>query len=238
MNTEEKQHVAERRHRSSNGKARLGGDDAGGEIPGEKTMKRKALARHLADLGVSPEILEAFRAVPRERFVAAAYHERAYEDIALPLGEGQTISQPYTIAFMLALLGVHDGQKILEIGSGSGYVLALLATMNPSGTMYGIEIGERLAEQAQKTLREWPTVTVVHGNGFEGLPGHGPYDRILVSAAARETPYHLLEQLREPGVLVVPVGTSLVQITKSNGKAVEKNFPGFAFVPLREKENL
>ncbi len=231
-------------------------------------MKKKDLLERLRSYGFSKRIIEAFAVVRREDFVPQSEKECAYIDEALPIGHGATISQPYTIGFMLALLDVKPGQKVLEVGSGSGYVLALLSELVQEGEIYGIEIIHELAEQSKKALngrknvKNHPLkqvachvvleharepfspkrahkgsrhVKVVEGSGWAGLPEKAPFDRILVSAAATKKPYHLIEQLKAGGILIVPVGNTIVQIKKVNGKVEEKDFPGFVFVPLREK---
>ena len=199
-------------------------------------MNRIELLLHLKQQGFDTGIIQAFAKVRRERFVPARLKEVAYEDCALPLDfAGSTISQPSTIAFMLSLLDVQEGQRTLEIGSGCGYVLALLAELvGKTGKVYGIEIDKQLAHRSKKLLNAYANVSVTHGNGFRGLPRHAPFNRIIVSAAAREKPWHLLGQLQEPGVLVAPVCNTLVQLTKRDEKVDENNVPGFVFVPLRE----
>jgi len=157
--------------------------------------------------GVSdPEILAAFEAVPREAFVGAELRARAYDDKALPLELGQTISQPSMIALMLAALEVSTRHRVLEVGSGSGYVLALLAHMGCE--VFGVERHPELALKARETLREIGVTgpIVYEGDGALGLPQHAPYDRILISAAAPSVPDALLAELAEGGRLVMPVG--------------------------------
>ncbi len=195
-------------------------------------MDKKELLVSLKKKGVSESIISAFEKVKREDFVPEHLVGYAYEDMALPVMEGSTLSQPSTIAFMLDLLDIKDGQKILEIGSGSGYVLALLAEMNKKGKVFGIEIIKDLAVKSRTYLQKNENVEVIIRNGSQGLPEFAPYDRILVSASCPEVPRNLLSQLNDTGILVAAVRQSIFQIKKSNGQTIEKEFPGFAFVPL------
>lgn len=198
-------------------------------------MNRPSLLAHLRKHGFNERIVRAFASVKRERFIPEQWKAHAYDDIALPIGHGQTISQPYTIAFMLQLLDVKDKQKILEIGSGCGYVLALLSVLAPHGSIIGMEIEKELAKRAQNTLKGIKNTEVIAGKGFHGLPSKAPFERILLSAAAQETPRHLLSQLTEEGILVSPVGSRIVQLKKKKQAVEEKSFYSFAFVPLREE---
>lgn len=195
-------------------------------------MNKDELLASLKKKGFSESIIRAFEKVKREDFVPEHLIGYAYEDIALPVMAGSTLSQPSTIGFMLDLLDAKDGQKIIEIGSGSGYVLALLAEMNPSGKVYGVELLKELAVKSMKYLEAKKNVEVVIRNGSNGLPELAPYDRILISASCQEVPRHLLPQLKEDGILVAAVKQSIIQIKKSAGQTIEKEFPGFAFVPL------
>lgn len=198
-------------------------------------MNKRELLAHLKEKGFSGEILEAFRAVKREDFVPSGLRTQAHEDTALPLGiAGATISQPYTIAFMLSLLGISKGQCVLEIGSGSGYVLALLSELvGTQGRVHGVEIVPALAAHARERLKAKRTIEVITGNGFHGLPEQVSFERILVSAAAQEIPEHLIAQLKPGGVLVMPVGNTIVQVKKEGAALLTNTFQGFVFVPLR-----
>jgi protein-L-isoaspartate(D-aspartate) O-methyltransferase len=173
-----------------------------------------ALREHIArQTGVAdPEILAAFEEVPREAFVGQELRPRAYDDTALPLDLGQTISQPSMIALMLAALDVSARHRVLEVGSGSGYVLALLAHMGCE--VFGVERHPELALQSRETLRKIGVTgpIVYEGDGALGLPQHAPYDRILISAAAPAVPEPLLAELSEGGRLVMPVGGPESQI--------------------------
>jgi len=182
------------------------------------------------------KIVSAFQKVKRENFLPDHLKSYAYEDMALPLEEGSTISQPKTISFMLELLELKQNQKILEIGSGSGYVLALLSEIIKNGKIYGMEIKKTLAINSKKLLEEDSNIEIFNRSGFDGLPEFAPFDRILISASCKDmrVPYNLTEQLKDKGILVAPVRESVFQIKKQNGKLTEKEFKGFAFVPLKE----
>jgi protein-L-isoaspartate(D-aspartate) O-methyltransferase len=195
-------------------------------------VNKDELLASLRKKGVSESILAAFDKVKREDFVPEHLVGYAYEDIALPVMDGSTLSQPSTVAFMLDLLNPSDGQKILEIGSGSGYVLALLAEINKKGKVFGLEIIKELGISSRTYLGAKENVEVIIRDGSNGLPEFAPYDRILISAAAPEVPKHLLSQLTENGILVAAVKQSIIQIKKEHGQTTEKEVPGFAFVPL------
>ena len=194
-------------------------------------MNKEHLLSQLKSEGFSQGIIKALAKVPREDFVPENLREYAYSDEALPLEKGATISQPYTIAFMLNLLELKPKQKILEIGSGCGYVLALLSEIT-DGKIYGVEIIKSLAEKSKQYLKNYKNITVLSKDGFRGLKEKAPFDRILISAAADKLPEHLYSQLTEKGILLAPVNNSIFQIKKENGKIKIKEFPGFVFVPL------
>lgn len=197
----------------------------------QKTRKNN-LIESLRIQGFKENIVKAFEKVEREEFIPDTYRSAAYEDTALPIGQGQTISQPSTIAFMLELLDVQNGQKILEVGSGSGYVLALLSEMNPKGKVMGTERIEKLVKSSREKLQKYKNVEIFHTPNVMGLQEHSPFDRILVSASAQEIPQELIEQLKTAGVLVLPVVNSIMRIEKTHkGNKVEEH-EGFAFVPL------
>jgi len=197
-------------------------------------MNKKDLLADLKDKGFSRSILDAFEIVPREKFVQFKDRTKAYDDCALALEvEGATISQPYTIAFMLKQLDVHSQANVLEIGSGSGYVLSLLSHMAPSGYIRGVDLSAELVEKAKNRLLPRTNVAVHKANGARGFLRYAPYDRILVSAAFSYTPYHLLDQLKINGVLVAAVNKKIVRLIKRIDGTSEKIFPGFFFVPLQ-----
>ncbi len=195
-------------------------------------MNKAELLSSLKKKGYSDAVVEAFSKVKREDFVPEHLIGYAYEDMSLPVMDGSTLSQPSTVAFMLDLLDVKDGQKVLEIGSGSGYAIALLAEMNKSGKVYGIEIIKELAINSRKYLSEKKNVDILIRNGCDGLPESAPFDRILISASCPQVPRNLISQLSNNGVLVAAVKNSIFQIKKNDGETIEKEYPGFAFVPL------
>ena len=204
-------------------------------------MNKTQLLQSLKQKGFSKEILNAFSKVKRENFIPREIKSQAYEDTALPIGEGQTISQPYTIAMMLSLLELKPQQKVLEVGSGCGYVLALISEITKS-KVFGIEIIKELAEKSKQNLKDYKNIKVYNRNGAEGLEQEALFDRILISAACKEIPKQLLSQLKENGILVAPVGSkyeqSLVAVQKKKNKfIVRKEIPGFVFVPF-VRENL
>ncbi len=203
-------------------------------------MNKQQLIQSLKERGFSKQILDAFAKVKRENFIPEESRDMAYEDTALPIGKGQTISQPYTIAKMFSLLDLKEEQKVLEIGSGCGYALALLSEIaGKDGEVYGIEIVKELAERSKKNLKDYDNIKVYHGNGADGIPEHAPFDRILISAGCREIPDEVFSQLKENGIIVAPIGPgqelALVSIRKINGKkTIVERIPGFVFVPFVE----
>jgi len=198
-------------------------------------MQKEELIRNLKDYKFSAKIINAFEKVDREKFIPEEAKQLAYEDSAISIGYGATISQPYTIGFMLNHLKVKDRQKILEVGSGSGYVLSLLSELSPNGKIFGIERIKELAEKSKKILGDCKNIKVIHGNGFNGLKEEKSFDRILVSASANSIPDKLVNQLKINGILVVPVKDSILVVKKRKDKNVVEEYPGFRFVPLIEK---
>ena len=201
-------------------------------------MNKTQLLKNLKQKGFSKEILNAFSKVKRENFVPEKLKIHAYEDTALPIGKNQTISQPFTIATMLSLLELKKGQRVLEVGSGCGYVLALLSKITgKNGKVYGIEIIKELAERSKQNLKEYENVKVYNRDGSEGIPEESLFSRILISAACKEIPKKILSQLKNNGILVAPIGPryeqSLVAIQKRKNKfIIKKQMPGFVFVPF------
>jgi len=201
-------------------------------------MSQNELTNHLTDAGVlkTSRIVDAFRTIDRADFVPEKYLNEAYGDYPLPLGYGQTISQPTTVAFMLEKLQPQAGEKILDVGSGSGWTTALLAQIvGPAGKVCGVEIVPELAELGRKNLANyelnWAEIKLVTGE--LGCPPLAPFNKILVSAAAEELPDELLSQLKSGGRLVIPIQNSIWQIDKAAaGKFRQQEFPGFVFVPL------
>lgn len=198
-------------------------------------MKKSDLTRSLENQKFPPKIIKAFEKTDRSRFVSLEQKAASHEDVALPIGHGQTISQPYTIAFMLMILETDENQKILEVGSGSGYALELLSNLNPHGKIFGIERIKELANLSKKKLKKIKNVKIAHGESLQEFETEAPFDRILVSAAAKKIPQKLLKQLKFGGVMVVPVENSILVIKKMSGQNKIQEYKGFSFVPLIEK---
>ncbi len=195
--------------------------------------KRKLVLREVSD----PRVLAAMEAVPRDRFVPAEYRDDAYGDHPLPIGYGQTISQPYIVALMTQLLELKGHEKVLEIGAGSGYQAAILSLL--AREVYSVERIPQLAEMARQRLGElgYHNVQIRVGDGYEGWPEHAPYDAIIVTCAAEEVPPPLVEQLADGGRMVIPVGESgwsqrLMLLRKRGGDVEQREVAGVVFVPL------
>lgn len=202
---------------------------------------RHALVEHLRHRGIhDARVLAAMERLPRELFVHPAFVHRAYEDVALPLGYQQTISQPYTVAFMTSLLELQPGEKVLEIGTGSGYQAALLALMG--ARVYTVERQWELYQRARQIFaRLGLPIHTRFGDGSVGWHEHAPYDGIIVTAAAPHIPKPLREQLALGGRLVIPVGGSQSQVLVRLRRVSEQSydyeeFGEFRFVPLIGKE--
>jgi len=181
-------------------------------------------------------LLSAMASIPRHEFVEARYRHQAYEDHPLPIGAGQTISQPYIVALMLELLQLDSSSKVLEIGTGSGYQTAVLSKV--ASHVYSVERHPGLTRQAAEILSRLglSNVSVVTGDGSRGLPEHAPFDAIVVSAAAAQIPPALFDQLREGGRMIIPVGPPEAQelqlVRKLHGEALVSLRTGCRFVPL------
>lgn len=200
--------------------------------------RKKMVESQLAPRGIKdPRVLEAMRKVPRHLFVQETQRGSAYEDYPLPIGEGQTISQPYMVALMTEALNLSGEESVLEIGTGSGYQTAVLAEL--ACKVYSVERIPSLAGQARKTLDSlgYKNVLVRLSDGTLGWPEYAPFDRIIVTAGAPSIPEPLLEQLVEDGILVVPVGSSLsqelIQLTRyRDGSIRKRKLGGCVFVRL------
>jgi len=201
----------------------------------ERMVTRQIEARGLHDRLV----LEAFRAVDRAAFVPESQRGAAYEDRPLPIGQGQTISQPYMVARMTAELELHGGERVLEIGTGSGYQTAILARI--AREVHTVEYVPSLAEQARRTLEGlgYRNVHYRVGDGTLGWPEAGPFDRILAAAAAPDIPPAWIEQLADPGLAVLPIGPSggqrLLRLRLVGGRTVRDEFCPCSFVLMRGK---
>jgi len=185
-------------------------------------------------------VLSAMRKVERHRFVPQNYEAYAYDDYPLPIGEGQTISQPYIVALMTEIASLKKTDKVLEVGTGSGYQAAVLAEICDS--VYSIEINENLAKNAQKVLKElnYTNISILIGDGYQGWREHSPYDAILVTCAPTSVPQPLIDQLRDGGRLVIPVGPAnhqyLVLYQKQQNEIFQKNSIPVRFVPMIDEK--
>ncbi len=210
--------------------------------PGEEdtyTKERKAMVRdQLASRDITDKrVLEAMEEVPRHLFVSPDLRHQAYDDNPLPIGEGQTISQPYIVALMTQNLHLKPGEKVLEIGTGSGYQAAVLARLTDK--VYSIEIRENLAKRAAETLRRlnYTQVEVKWDDGYFGWEEQAPFDAIIVTCAANHVPPPLIKQLREGGRLIIPLGSTLyfqtlTLITKIKDKPQVRHISEVVFVPM------
>jgi protein-L-isoaspartate(D-aspartate) O-methyltransferase len=183
------------------------------------------------------DVLEAMERVPRHEFVPVEYQAQAYADRPLPIGYGQTISQPYIVALMTELLQLKTTDRVLEIGTGSGYQAAILGEI--VGQVYTVEIVEALAAEAKERLERlgYTNVHTLHADGYFGWEEHAPYDAIIVTAAPDHIPHPLVQQLKEGAKLVIPVGPpggyqTLWQVSKSGDEVIKRNVTGVLFVPL------
>jgi protein-L-isoaspartate(D-aspartate) O-methyltransferase len=218
--------------------------DDGKRVDTEKQlaqMRANMVEYQLRRRGIKDErVLQAFLKVPRHKFVRPQDIWHAYEDYPLSIGYGQTISQPYMVAIMTELLELKGDEQVLEIGTGSGYQAAILAEL--AKEVFTIERIPELAKKAEKVLQElgYNNVKVVVGDGSKGLPEFAPYDGIIVTAAAPKPPQPLLEQLKDSGRLVIPVGSrklqDLLRITRIGNEFKTENFGPCLFVPLIGEE--
>ena len=218
--------------------------------PTEDTYRHKGMRKKLIDgirsKGITDEkVLDAIGKIPRHFFLDSAFDEVAYADRAFPIGEGQTISQPYTVAYQTQLLELKPFEKVLEIGTGSAYQACVLAEMGAQ--LYTIERQKKLFDDNKKFsyLKKYSTIKFFYGDGFEGLPTYGPFDKILITAAAPLIPQKLIEQLKSAaagkpgGSMVLPLGEGniqrMIRITKLPNDALkEESFDNFSFVPMME----
>ena len=208
-----------------------------------EAARKHMVERQLAARGIKNErVLAAMGKVPRQEFVTEGHRAEAYNDRPLPIGQGQTISQPYIVAFMTEAIGPRPGQRVLEVGTGSGYQAAVLAEL--VGEVYTVELLPELAAAADKRLARlgYRNVHVKAGDGYLGWPDKGPFDAVVVTCGAKEVPRPLFEQLKPGGKMVIPVGEAgevqtLRVITKgSDGKREVRDLLPVRFVPLRRAE--
>ena len=204
---------------------------------------RKQLVEQIRRKGITDErVLQAIGDIPRHYFIDSAFDQIAYEDRAFPIAEGQTISQPYTVAYQSQLLEVKPHEKVLEVGTGSGYQACVLALMGAQ--VFSIERQKQLYEFNRQFpyLRNFPAIRHFYGDGYQGLPTFAPFDKIIVTAAAPAIPGKLVEQLKPGGKMVIPVGEGRVQqmfrISKdAAGDIHEEVFDDFSFVPMLQGKN-
>ena len=209
----------------------------------EDNYRHKGLRKQLVDLlrtkGITDEdVLSAINEVPRHIFLDSSFVELAYQDKAFPIGSGQTISQPHTVAFQSQLLQVEEGMKVLEIGTGSGYQACVLAAMGAK--VFTIERQRNLYFKTKEILDQLSfRVKTFLGDGFDGLPTYAPFDRIIITAGAPNIPENLIEQLKTSGIMIIPLddaeneGQTMMRITKMEDCTLKKEaFGGFKFVPM------
>ncbi len=204
---------------------------------------RKQLVQILRDKGISDEnVLNAINNIPRHYFLDSAFDKISYEDRAFPIGEGQTISQPYTVAYQTQLLNVKPNEKVLEIGTGSVYQASVLAEMG--ARVFTIERQKKLYDKHQSFVfkSKYPNIKFFYGDGFEGLPAYAPFDKVIITAAAPFIPPKLVDQMKIGGVMVIPVDEEsaqrMLRITKMpDGSLKEESFEQFSFVPMLQGKN-
>ena len=213
----------------------------------EDTYRHKGLRKKLIDSirekGITDEnVLQAMMNIPRHFFLDTALQDIAYEDRAFPIAEGQTISQPYTVAYQTQLLQIKQYDKVLEIGTGSVYQATVLAEMGAH--VFTIERQKMLYEKNKNFVfpKKYPTIKFFYGDGFEGLPTYAPFDKIIITAAAPVIPPKLVEQLKIGGKMVLPVDEGkfqrMLRITKNeDGSYEEESFENFSFVPMLKGKN-
>lgn len=204
---------------------------------------RKSLIQSLREKGISDErVLAALEAIPRHFFLDTAFERIAYEDRAFPITAGQTISQPYTVAYQSQLLEIRKFDKVLEIGTGSAYQACVLAELGAS--VFTIERQKELYDFVGQFffLRRYPNIRRFYGDGYEGLPSYAPFDKVIITAAAPYVPPKLVDQLKPGGIMVAPVGNDagqvMMRITKRpDGTVREEELGHFSFVPMLEGKN-
>ncbi len=213
----------------------------------EDTYRHMGMRKQLVDLlkqkGITDQkVLEAINEIPRHYFLDSAFDKVAYEDRAFPIAESQTISQPYTVAYQTQLLDVRQYDKVLEIGTGSGYQAMVLAEMGAK--VFTIERQKKLFDSHRQFFlrNKYAHIKYFYGDGFEGLPTFAPFDKVIVTAAAPFIPPRLIEQMKSGAKMVIPVGEGTIQkmlrLTKNaDGTIAEEVFQDFSFVPMLEGRN-
>lgn len=204
---------------------------------------RQQLVNELKSKGIKNElILSAFMDIPRHYFLEKTFADWAYKDVAFPIDADQTISQPYTVAMQTTLLDIKKGDKVLEIGTGSGFQACVLSHMGAK--VYTIERQKKLFDKTEKFLHDigFGNIRTLYGDGYEGAPRFAPFDKILITAGASEIPVKLIEQLKPGGIMVIPLGQGdlqkMLKITKSeDGSLKKENFGNYRFVPFLKGVN-
>jgi protein-L-isoaspartate(D-aspartate) O-methyltransferase len=204
---------------------------------------RQQLVNELKSKGIKNElILSAFMDIPRHYFLEKTFADWAYKDVAFPIDADQTISQPYTVAMQTTLLDIKKGDKVLEIGTGSGFQACVLSHMGAK--VYTIERQKKLFDKTEKFLHDigFGNIRTLYGDGYEGAPRFAPFDKILITAGASEIPEKLIEQLKPGGIMVIPLGQGdlqkMLKITKNeDGSLKKENFGNYRFVPFLKGVN-
>lgn len=200
-------------------------------------IKKQLITFWKESFNFSREVLAAFEKVPREDFIAADMRSMAYADVALPTAEGQTISQPTTVMMMLDLLEIRPDDLILEIGCGSGYNAALMSLIAKKGSVITCDILEPLTDMARLNLIGYKNVEVIADDGFKVAVQKGPFDKIILTAAIKEIPDVLIDNLNDEGIILAPVGNMFVQtmirLRKKGGKIEKEEHGEFMFVPMQ-----
>jgi len=213
------------------------------DLPGQdfKSQRERMVNEQIKARGVKDSaVLAAMLSVERHLFVPEAYQFKAYDDCPLPIGEGQTISQPYIVAYMTEILNLSGDEKVLEIGTGSGYQAAILGKV--AKEVYTIEVIEKLGKKAELLLKEleYKNIEVKIGDGYQGWKEKAPFDAIIVTCAPTHIPEALKEQLADDGIMVIPVGQrqaqKIVVLTKKKGKLKQKQVIAVRFVPMTDME--
>ncbi len=205
------------------------------------TYKHKGMRRRLVEevkaKGITDEaVLEAIGKIPRHLFMDSSFENFAYRDVPFPIGSGQTISQPYTVGFQSQLLNIKKGDKILEVGTGSGYQAIVLVELGAK--VFSIERQRKLYDRTRKLMHEMGYMAkLFYGDGYKGLPSYAPFDKIIVTAGAPDVPKELLKQLKVGGMMVIPIGGDEGQVMYSITRVSETDFEqqkhgDFAFVPM------
>ncbi len=202
--------------------------------------RNRMVQRHLVEHGIkNPRVLEAFRTVPRHKFLPEKTRRQAYDDESIPIGEGQTITPPYDVAFMTEVLDPQPTDKVFEVGTGSGYQSSILSRLVKE--VYSVEIHARLSRRAAAVHKElgYTNIHTRVGDGYEGWPEAAPFDAIIVTCAPHRIPRPLIDQLKEGGRMIIPLGSRFNQtvhlVIKKNGKLLDRELKPTLFVPMTGK---